>query len=681
MRHVADLILRGSLISFLVVGPVVGPALAGSGLGGASFAAVAAASGTSFSAVAVPVGGVKPISVPARLRARSFGAVAAGRGVSLRDFVAVAVESGDDDYAAQVDESEVAQADQAGDDLAAPPGSVTRQRVGGEKREEDAIPAPQMFPPPGVAGRTEDEMIAIPDRWRLVETLRLKEENIIDPYNQNTLKADRPIFGKDWFLNVLLVSDSLVELRSIPTPNGVQANRDAGRLDAFSEGDDQNLYSQNIITSFSLIKGDTTFRPPDWEFRFTGITNLNYATSEAEGLLEADPTNDQERRYDSHFAFQELFVDKHLRNKSDRYDFDSLRIGIQPFISDFRGFIFQDQQPGIRLFGNFINNRLQYNLAAFQRYNKDTNSGLNENDELRDDQVYIANAYYQDFPFLGIQTQGTVIYNRNREGDRRERFDENDFIKIPAAIGNQKNHNYDVFYLGLNGDGHIDRFNVTYALYNARGTDTRSQIADRSTNINAYFAALETSIDFDWYRFKAFGLYSSGDKNPLDSEANGFDAIFENPQFAGSDTSYFQRQSIPFIGGGGVGLNTRNGLLNNLRSSKDEGQSNFVNPGTRLIGVGADFDVLPELRITTNLSYLDFDDTSVLSFLRQQGKIDSHIGEDVSVAFIYRPLFIQNIQVRLALAALFPGQGLDDLFADDDRPAFYSAIANVVLQY
>jgi len=669
MRHLADLILRGALISFLVAGPVVGPALAGSSVA-ASFSAVAAASGTSFSAVAAPVAGVPKISVPARLRARSFGAVAVARQIALRDFVAVAVEA-DDDYAAQ--------ADQGNDDLSAPPGSVTRQRVGGERRQEDAVPAPQMFPPPSAA-QSEEDMIAIPDRWRLVETLRLKEENILDPYNQNTLKADRPIFGKDWFLNVLLVSDSLAELRSIPTPNGIQANKAGGRLDAFGS-DDQNLFNQNIISSFSLIKGDTTFRPPDWEFRFTGITNLNYSISEVEGLLEADPANDQNRRYDSHFAFQELFVDKHLRNKSDRYDFDSLRIGIQPFISDFRGFLFQDQQPGVRLFGNFINNRIQYNLAWFRRFNKDTNSGLNENDTLRDDDVYIANLYYQDFPFLGIQTQGTVIYNRNREGDRRQNFDENDFIRIPAAIGNQKPHNYDVFYLGLNGDGHINRFNLTYSIYHALGTDTRNQIADRSTKISALFGAIETSIDFDWYRMKAYALYASGDRNPLDGVANGFDAIFENPQFAGADTSYFQRQSIPFIGGGGVILSGRNSLIPSLRSSKEEGQSNFVNPGIRMVGVGADFDILPELRLTTNLSYLDFDATASLSFLRNQGKIERHIGEDVSVALIYRPLFIQNIQVRLAAAALFPGDGLDDLFDNNERRAFYSLLANVVLQY
>ena len=54
-----------------------------------------------------------------------------------------------------------------------------------------------------------------------------------------------------------------------------------------------------------------------------------------------------------------------------------VRVGIQPFQLDFRGFLFQDQQLGVRLFGNRDNNRFQYNLAAIWRLEKDTNSGLN----------------------------------------------------------------------------------------------------------------------------------------------------------------------------------------------------------------------------------------------------------------------------------------------------------------
>jgi hypothetical protein len=556
----------------------------------------------------------------------------------------------------------------------APSDRVLRGRVAGPR--QDASPEP-VFPAPAPAGVDQDR-IAIPDRWRLLETLDVVNESYIDPFNQNTLKADRPIFGRDWFLNVLLVSDSLVEARRIPTPVGMQAEQSPGRIDQFADPD-QTTFNENIISSFSLIKGNTTFRPPDWEFRFTGVTNLNYSTAQAAGVLRADPSTDSRRRFDQHFAVQELFIDKHLWNKSDRYDFDSLRIGVQPFISDFRGFIFQDQQPGVRLFGNFANNRLQYNLAWFKRLNKDTNSGLNET-ELRDDQLWIANLYYQDFPVLGFQLQGTVIHNKNRERSER-RFNENRILVIPAAVGNEQGHNYDVTYFGLNGDGHFDRLNLTFAAYHALGQDTRSQIAQRKTDIRGFFGAAEASMDFDWYRLKAYTLYSSGDENPLDSKATGFDAIFENPQFAGFDTSFFQRQSVPFIAGGNVILSGRNSLIPSLRSSKEEGQSNFVNPGIRMVGVGADFDILPEFRFSFNLSHLEFDNTATLSALRNQGSIDREIGQDLSFAIIYRPLFINNVVVRASVAGLFPGRGFEQLFKSGNDDFFYSALANVILTY
>ena len=84
--------------------------------------------------------------------------------------------------------------------------------------------------------------------------------------------------------------------------------------------------------------------------------------------------------------------------------------------------------------------------------------------------------------------------------------------------------------------------------------------------------------DLNWVRLRLSGLYVSGDSNPHDNVETGSDAILENPQFAVVDTSYFIRQSIPFVGGGLVGVSWCNGVLADLRSSKDEGQSNFNNP-------------------------------------------------------------------------------------------------------
>ena len=95
---------------------------------------------------------------------------------------------------------------------------------------------------------------------------------------------------------------------------------------------------------------------------------------------------------------------------------------------------------------------------------------------------------------------------------------------------------------------------------------------------------------------------------------------------------------IPFAGGGRViSVNGRNGLLNSLRSSKEQGQSNFNNPGLILFGLGADFDLTPEFRLTANANHLSFENTSVLQVLRNEGSIPKEIGYDLSASAIWRP--------------------------------------------
>ena len=179
---------------------------------------------------------------------------------------------------------------------------------------------------------------------------------------------------------------------------------------------------------------------------------------------------------------QELFLDVHLRNVSDRFDFDSVRFGIQPFSTDFRGFLFQDNQLGVRLFGTRDNNIWQYNLAWFRRLEKDTNSGLNDiSDELREDDVVVGNLYRQDFPFLGYTSQGIYTYNRNREGDDGLLFDDNGFLARPATLGNELGRDYDVHYLGYNGDGHIGPVNLTTSFYYALGDESRNAFVNKAT--------------------------------------------------------------------------------------------------------------------------------------------------------------------------------------------------------
>ena len=524
------------------------------------------------------------------------------------------------------------------------------------------------------------DLASVPDRWRIVSMLGY-EENLFDPYHGNNwLKGDRPAWGEDWFVSLLGVSDSVAEPRRFPVPVGGPVTADPGSLDTIGDGE-QFVFAQNFIVEAVVYKGDTVFKPPDYEFRFMPVFNVNYASVEERGVLKADADADTERT-EGVIGVQALFVDKHLRNVSERYDFDSLRVGIQPFTSDFRGFLFSDSAPGVRLFGTRANNRYQYNLAWFRRLEKDANSGLNNllelgGDAFRDDDVFVANLYAQDFPVLGFTTQAAVVYNRNREGDAVT-YDDNGFIQRPASLGAERGRDYDVTYAGLNGDGHFGSWNLSASLYGAFGDSTRGTFSKAEQEIAAWFAAAELSRDFDWIRARASILYQSADDDPFDDESSGFDAIFENPLFAGADTSFWIRQPVPLIGGGRVTLSGRNGVLASLRSSKEFGQSNFENPGLLLVGLGGDFDLTPTTRVTVNANQLWFGDTAVLEVARSQGDIERDIGLDLSLALTWRPLAIQNLVFRLSAAALVPGGGYEQLYGDE---VAYSVLGNVVLSY
>lgn len=519
------------------------------------------------------------------------------------------------------------------------------------------------------------DSVPLPDRWRIVEALGY-QERWYDPYNRNVLKADRPVFNtKDWFFNISIISDSVVELRKVPTPIGASSTADANDNDLL--GDSSQLgFNQNLAFELVYYKGDTTFMPPDWEFRLTPVINYNYADIEELQGINANPRAGTTRN-DEHIGFQAAFIDYHIQDVSVNYDFDSIRLGIQPYNADFRGFLFQDSPFGLRLFGTRKNNIFQYNVAWFRKLEKDTNSGLNDQGKrLRNDDIFTVNLYWQDLFKLGLFSEFSILYNRNREDAFK--YDNNDFIVRPASLGTERLRDYDVTYLGYGLDGHIDRVNLTLNAYWAIGEEKGATFRDQKTAINAWFLATEASIDFDWLRLRASFLHSSGDDDPFDQTSTGFDAVFENPQFAGADTSYWIRQAVPFINGGRVALSSRNGVLPNLRSSKEQGQSNFTNPGLNLIGIGADADILPELRLSANWNYLQFDETELLNFARNQGKIGSEIGHDISVSAIYRPLQTQNIVLRGSLAKLIGGEAYDSLYLNESP---YYILLNATLTY
>ena len=541
---------------------------------------------------------------------------------------------------------------------------------------------PSKVPPPEPV--LPRESLPIPDRWRILDSLGLSKQRFWDPYNHNVYKGDKPYepfrkWGDDWFLNLFGVWDTLAEARRLPIPVGAQSSRRPLANDVFAPAN-QHTLAQTVVVGAAITKGNTTFKPPDYEYRLILALNLNRSQVDPVRALRIDPQRGFVR-WDNHIAVQEAFYDKHRRDVSSKYDFDSYRIGIQPIISDFRGFVFQDNALGLRFFGNRDDNRFQYNLGAFVRLEKDTNSGLNDVlQRPRSDFVLIANAYRQDFPSFGHTTGVVLINNWNLE-DGKNYANKNGFQERPAVWGDARPRSYNVTYLGLIGDGHFGKWNLTSTLYGAAGRISTDPLARRPQTILAGFAAAELSRDFDWVRGRFTFIAATGDGNPFDGKATGFDAILENPQIAGADTGFWIRQAVPLVGGGGIALSGRNGVLPSLRSSKEQGQSNFVNPGLLFAGLGADLDVSPQVRVVTNVSSIAFMNTSVLSVLRNQGRFDRFVGIDTSLALQIRPLMTQNIVLNVSGAALLGGRSFKQLYDEDLRGPQYSILMNLLLTY
>ncbi len=553
------------------------------------------------------------------------------------------------------------------------PPSPQRQRPGDDAPRATQFPSTLYESIPDM-NSSANEFVAVPDRWR-----QLYAGKWYDPYNQNVLKADIPVFGTQdhpWFFELGIVSDLLTELRNLPLPVGGSSTNEPESTDTFGNGR-QYFMAETVILSLSLFQGNTSFKPQDIEFRFVPAFNLNYADFEEDGVLRVDPRSGDSRT-DNYLGLQEAFVDVHLANISERYDFVSSRVGVQPFISDFRGFVYNTSEPGARLFGNYDNNKWQYNLAYFHRLDKDTNSGLNSWFEERYEDVVVANLYRQDAPALGHALSASVLYRADNAGSHGQDYDNNGFLVRPASIGDERPTNIHSTYLGLAGDGHFGRINTTEAFYYVTGSESHNPIAGRSVDINAAMAALEVSYDMDWTRFRASFFWGSGDRDPFDGDAEGFDAVLDNPNFAGGDISFWQRNGIPFIGGGGVNLVNRNSVLANLRPGKEEGQSNFVNPGVRLYNFGVDFDLTPKLKLINNASFLQFDRTATLEALRQDGSIDRDIGYDLSTGLLYRPFLNNNVQIRLGGACLIPQEGTKNLFGNE---TLYNIFSNLIFVY
>ncbi len=535
------------------------------------------------------------------------------------------------------------------------------------------------------------QTIAVPDRWRIGwprwdrygrmtadDPILMNPDagdipytlgHPLNPYDRNVLKGDYPIADNDVFLNLSATSDTLVNFRRLPTPPGASAGG-SGAFNFFGDGK-QLFVSQTVFLTVDVFQGYTAFRPVDWLVRVTPAVNVNYLELRERNNVNIDVRKGDDRG-DEHFTLQETFFEYHLGDVTPFFDVAAVRVGRQLFVSDFRGFVFNDISDGVRLLGNLQSNRIQYNLAVFNQNDKDTNSELNEFD-WRDQQVLIANVFVQDFVWYGYTTQFSFHWNHDQSD---EEFDNNGFLVIPDLSGSVTPHNIDAYYLGWASDGHIGRVNVNHAFYYVFGEDDGNPLAGRAVDIGAFLGAVELSYDVDWLRPKVSFLYASGDADPEDGRATGFDGILDNPFFAGGPSSFYQSQALRLFG---VNLVSAKSFYNDLAGNKAEGQANYVNPGTVLFNVGLDAEITPKWRASLNANSIWFARVDALELFLNQNEIGHHVGYEVNLATQYRPLLNNNIILTVGGSVFFPGQGFEDVF--ETQTQLYQLFTGITLTY
>ena len=462
---------------------------------------------------------------------------------------------------------------------------------------------------------------------------------LFDVYNTNKWKGDLPLVGENIFFAGELISTNLFEAR------------DKAGADSETE-----IRSTEFLTA-ELFHGDTVFRPPTWRVRANVALDFR------------DVENNNLSGFDNDAAVQELFAEALLWDMDPYLDFGSIRVGRQAFASDFRNFIFVDNNDGVQLFGSLNESKIDYQIAFFDLVAKDPVSNLNRGFEDREQTFFAANVFFEDLLATGYKIEFTVQWAHDTSGN---------FVDSAA---NQINPTVDAYYVGFNGDGRIGGLEVAHALYWMTGKDDFNIIGDQflvpenvgKQDINAYMAAVEIAVPDNWRRYVFSGLYASGDDDPFDGKGKGFDSVFDNPNFAGGAFGYFHRQAINAgnIGGAGVNLVNTNSFYPNLRT-KANNAPNSVNPGLIILHAGCEADLSNYWAVNFNASYLHFADTGVLEALSPTGdSISASFGVDLSLAAEWRPFGVDNVIVTPGIQGLFSTGGLEDLTGDTALGALF----------
>jgi hypothetical protein len=479
------------------------------------------------------------------------------------------------------------------------------------------------------------------NRWRLLEPMGIGEKPrspLYDPYAPSVAKGDIPIFGDKVFFSLTGVIDNFLEFKR--------------NLDFFSGGRFRNVpyHEHNIlgqltaVAFFEIFQGDTVFTPKDWSIRVAPIMRFR-----------CGDLNATDHGCGEYITLQEAFGEIKLFEIGQTFDATSGRVGIQGFNSDFFGLIYNDVQPGARIFSELERNQFKVNLAVFDRLNKEKLSALNELSKRRKHQVVALGVQWDDFILPGFNILPNFVYSHDEAPG--------------VAVGGDLN----AFYFGFTTNGHIDRFNVNTAFYYVTGRTARNTPTRERQAISAGMAFAQVAYPINWLNPRFAIAYATGDGDVTDRKAAGFDSVFDNTAFGGGQFSYLFGEKIQL---GAITVLRGNSVFPSLRGANATSQ--YVNPGVLAVNPGIDLTLTPTTLFEANYNYAQFDDTASLVGVAGRN-VSNEIGHEFNAGVTWKPLLNEQLLVFAGGAVFLPGQGIKDTFGNDDP--VYKAVVRVVLTF
>ena len=480
------------------------------------------------------------------------------------------------------------------------------------------------------------------NRWRLLEPQGIGEKPrspLYDPYTPNVTKGDIPIFGDKVFLATTGVLDFFTDLKR--------------NLDFFSAGRFRNVpfHETNLLGQITgvlfleLFQGDTVFTPKDWAVRVAPV--IRYRCGDKNAI---------DQGCGEYITLQEAFGELKLFEVGETFDATSGRVGIQGFNSDFFGLVYNDVQPGFRIFSELARNQYKVNVAVFDRLNKEKLSALNELTLRRQHQVGVISLEWDDFILPGFNILPNIVVTHD------------------DAPGVARRGTLDAVYVGVSTNGRIDRFNVNSAFYWVGGHTANNTPNQRSQEISAGMAFAQVAYPINYLNPRLAVAYATGDGNPNDNKAHGFDSVFDNTAFGGGQFSYLFGEKIQL---GNTTVLRGNSVFPSLRGANATSQ--YVNPGVLAVNPGIDMTLTPKTLFEANYNYVRFDDTSSLRSLLRRSRVSKEIGHELNAGVTYRPLLNEQVILFAGAAVLLPGQGIKDTFGNDDP--VYKAVLRLILTY